>query len=230
MRLVSGALSSASEAEVLNGANVAAIGDGSPDGWEVIQFAEAELVAPQTYDLRAILRGQAGTDGIAPPDWPPGSVFVLVDGAVGQIGLTPSQVNTAQFYRYGPASRPIDDASYRAAEFSFRGNGLRPYPVCHLAARGDGSGGYALTWIRRTRIGGDDWAAAEVPLAEAAEAYALRLFVGGALKRSVSLTAPLWSYPAAQVAADGAGAGFRVEVAQVSDIFGPGPYRRLVIG
>lgn len=215
---------------MLGGANVAAIGDGGTDNWEVIQFAEAELVASQTYDLRGLLRGQGGTDGIAPPDWPQGSVFVLLDAAVSQIGLTPSQVNTTRFYRYGPASRPMDDASYRAAELSFHGNGLRPYPVCHLRAAQDGDGGYVLGWTRRTRIGGDDWAAEEVPLGEAGEVYALRVVVDGAIVRSATAASPSWTYTAAQIAADGAAGGFRVDVAQVSDIFGAGPYQRLVIG
>ena len=47
---------------VLGGANLAAIGDGSADRWEVFQFARAELIAPQTYLLRDRLRGQAGSE------------------------------------------------------------------------------------------------------------------------------------------------------------------------
>ncbi len=68
VKLVSGALSAVTEQALLNGANVLAIGDGSTDRWEIIQFRDAVLVGPQTYDLRLRLRGQAGTDRVAPAD------------------------------------------------------------------------------------------------------------------------------------------------------------------
>ena len=46
----------------LAGANLCAIGDGTPDGWELFQFRDAELVAEDTYVLRHRLRGQLGTE------------------------------------------------------------------------------------------------------------------------------------------------------------------------
>ena len=55
-----GALSSVSEAEVLNGANIAAIGDAAT-GFEIIQFASAELIGANTYRIGTLLRGQAGS-------------------------------------------------------------------------------------------------------------------------------------------------------------------------
>ena len=50
----------------------------------------AELIAPREYRLSGILRGQAGTDGVAPETWPAGARFVLIDGAVGQLDLPAS--------------------------------------------------------------------------------------------------------------------------------------------
>ena len=87
VRMSTGALSSVSTEDVLNGANAAAIGLGSDGPWEVIQFAEATLVGPDLWDIGLRLRGQAGTDGIMPDDWPPGALFVLLDGRPGQIEL-----------------------------------------------------------------------------------------------------------------------------------------------
>lgn len=57
VKLAGGVLTSAETALVLGGANTAAIevGDGE---WEVIQFTNAELVAPLTYELSGLLRGQ----------------------------------------------------------------------------------------------------------------------------------------------------------------------------
>ena len=55
-----GALASVSESEVLAGANIAAIGDEAA-GYEIIQFAAAELIAENTYRVKTLLRGQAGS-------------------------------------------------------------------------------------------------------------------------------------------------------------------------
>ena len=44
VRLTHGTVSSSGEPAMLNGSNVAVIGLGGPDGWEVFQYAEAELV------------------------------------------------------------------------------------------------------------------------------------------------------------------------------------------
>src|SRR5690606_14551788 len=46
VRLKGGGLQSVTEAGLLAGANLLAIGDGSPEGWELIQFAQATLIAP----------------------------------------------------------------------------------------------------------------------------------------------------------------------------------------
>lgn len=229
VRLLRGALASVGVAEVLAGANLAAIGDGTPDRWEVFQFAEAELVAPQTWDLRLRLRGQAGSDGLMPADWPAGSRFVLLDGTPAQIDLAPSLRDVARFYRWGPAARPLDDPTYRTAQLAFRGNGLRPYPVAHLRAQPMG-GDIALGWIRRTRIDGDSWAGVEVPLGETTEAYLLRVTVDGILRREEQVSGPAWTYTAAMQAADGLAGTRVVAVAQLSDQFGPGPFRSLTLG
>ena len=87
VRLIGGALASVSWAEVLNGANLAAIGDGSVANWEVFQFETAVLVGDNTYELSARLRGQLGTDAMMPDIWPAGSEFVLLNGAQPQIAL-----------------------------------------------------------------------------------------------------------------------------------------------
>jgi hypothetical protein len=80
VRLTGGGLQSTTALAVLNGANAMAIGDGTAANWEVLQFAAAELVAPNVWDLSLRLRGQLGTDGIMPALWPAGSTVVLLDG------------------------------------------------------------------------------------------------------------------------------------------------------
>ncbi|MFQ6553315.1 glycoside hydrolase/phage tail family protein [Aestuariibius insulae] len=225
VRLVRGELSSVALDRLLSGANVAAIGDGTPDGWEVFQFATAKLVDENIYDLTLRLRGQAGSDGIAPADWPPGSRFVLLDGAPRQLEMPASLRGVEQHFRYGPAQRPIDDPAYDYLVHSFQGNGLRPYRPGHLEGALLGSD-LDLSWIRRTRIDGDTWTGLDVPLGEEREQYLLRVYRAEAVVREVLLDAPVWRYTGAQRTADSVFGAAEIGVAQVSDRFGPGPFVR----
>jgi hypothetical protein len=227
VRLYSGTLSSAELLAVLNGANVAAIGTGS--ACEVIQFAEATLVEAQVYELRCLLRGQAGTDGLMPDNWPAGTQFVLLDRAVGQIDLPLVARGLDRHYRVGAAERGYDDASVVHSVRAFEGVGLRPYSPAHLRAVMLGDGGLGLSWIRRTRIDGDGWQYGDVPLGEDREAYLVRVLVGGAVIREVTVDAPGWTYSGANRTLDGALAGCELRVAQVSDRFGPGPFAKVTI-
>ena len=229
VRLLGGSLPSVTMARLLSGANAMAIGNGQDDEWEVFQFGQANLVGPNQYDLTQRLRGQLGTDALMPQEWAPGSRVVLLNAAVQQISLDSANRGLARYYRVGPAGRPVDDPVYSEQRRAFDGIGLRPYAPVHLRLV-PASGAIRASWIRRTRYDGDAWGEAEVPLNEASESYAVRVVQNGAVLRSVVVSAPTWSYGAAQQAADGAIAPFAIEVAQVSDRFGPGLYRRAVWG
>ncbi|GAA3873099.1 baseplate multidomain protein megatron [Celeribacter arenosi] len=227
VRLTQGELASVQPEDVLNGANVAAIGDGSSGNWEVFQFADAELVGPRTYDLRLRLRGQAGTDAIG-TEWPIGSRFVLIDDTLRQLDIATSARGLARHYRIGPSGRSYDDESYTHAVEAFDGVGLRPYAPVHLSARQSG-GNLEVSWVRRTRIDGDSWQSVEVPLGEAREAYVIRVFKNGVILREDVATSANWTYSAALQATDGAVAPFSIDIAQLSDTYGPGPFRRIDI-
>ena len=229
VKLTSGTLASVERETLLNGANLAAIGDGTAGNWELFQFEEAELVAPQTYWLRGRLRGQAGTDALMPEAWPVGSVFVLMNGVPQQPELGRHLRRVAQHYRIGPAQRPVDDPSYVHELHAFDGNGLRPYSPCHLRSVTDQNGDILLNWIRRTRVDGDPWDSPEVPLGEESESYLLRVLVGGEVRREVMLSSPSWAYSSSARAADGVAGPFAVEIAQVSAVYGPGLAARLEV-
>ena len=228
VELVRGALASAGPAAVLAGANAAAIGDGSPGGWEVVQFASARPVAPRVWDLTMRLRGQAGTDAVVPETWPEGSTFVLLDGAPEQVEMPRRARGLERHHRIGPASEPLGHASHVHRVSAFEGIGLRPYAPAHLRVRRQG-GDLLVTWVRRTRIDGDGWGAGDVPLGEAREAYRVEVRAGGRVVREQTVEAPRWTYAAAARAADGIAGGTVVAVAQVSDRFGPGLFTEVEI-
>jgi hypothetical protein len=229
VKVFGGTLASAAVGDVLNGRNLAAIGDGSTGGWEVFQFAEAELVAPQTYDLRMRLRGQAGTESEMPVEWPAGSIVVFLDRGPTQLDLALSARGLDRHYRIGVAQRGYDDPAVVYRVDAIAGIGLRPYSPVHLRALRGATGDVALSWTRRTRIDGDNWISVEVPLGEEREDYILRVVVGGAVVRETRVMSPAWTYSWAQQLADGAVGGCTVEVAQVSDQFGPGPVARIPV-
>lgn len=228
VRLAAGTLASATPEAVLNGVNFAAIGDGTPENWELFQFTQAVLSEDGSYALSSRLRGQAGTDALMPEAWPIGSYVVFLDGNVPQLALAAASRGLERHFRIGPASRPLGDATYRHEVHSFRGIGLRPYAPVHLKGLWQG-GDLALSWIRRSRIDADSWASVEVPLGEETEAYRVQVKIGASVLREVEVTGPAWLYTAAMQAADGIAPPFDIEVAQISQAFGPGPARRLVV-
>ena len=228
VRVTGGLMSGADPMAVLNGANLAAIGSGDDGVWEVIQFTDATLVGPGTWDLGARLRGQQGTDGVMPDVWPVGSLFVLLDGGPVQVDLPEAARGLSRHWRIGPGRRPVDDPSYVARQVAFSGVGLRPYRPAHLRLTRAGAD-HALTWVRRTRDGGDSWEGFEVPLGEASEAYLIRVTDAAGLRREATVTTPAFTYTAAMRAADGTAQTYQFNVAQISDRFGAGPFARIEI-
>lgn len=219
--LVRGELNGVSELALLNGANVAAVGDGSPENWEIVQFQNVEITGPSSYRLTGLLRGQSGSDGLMPDVWPSGSYFVLLNGAPQQLALSQSTRNISHHYRIGPSGRSIDDPSYQHHVHAFSGIGLKPYAPAHLKAW-ETDGDLVLSWVRRTREDGDSWEASEVPLGEESEAYQVRVLQGTTLIREAVVTSPGWGYSAALRGQDGISGLYRIEVAQISARFGTG--------
>ncbi len=132
VNLIDGVLESRRRSALLSGANLAAIGDGTPGNWEVFQFSEANLQETGVYNLSGRLRGQLGTDALMPDIWPEGSTFVLLDERVYQTGLLRTERRVAKHYRIGPATRGYEDPAYEHLVEAFDGNGLRPYSPVHL--------------------------------------------------------------------------------------------------
>ena len=78
MKLYGGALDIGDRSAVFDGANAAALQ--RPDGaWEVLQFANAELVGERTYELSRLLRGQIGSEWAMGDPLVAGAPFVLLD-------------------------------------------------------------------------------------------------------------------------------------------------------
>lgn len=223
VRMAYGVLTSADLVSVLSGVNAAALEIGEGE-WEILQFLSAELVAPQTYEVSGLLRGQAGTEGALQGELAPNARIVMLDGALGEIGVTAAELNAPLNWRFGPSNKPIGDTAYVTAVHAFKGIGLRPYAPVHVRAARNTAGDLTLTWTRRTRIGGDSWEAAEVPLSEESERYEVDILDGVSLKRTLPATSPAAVYTSAQQIADfgAAPSSIAVRVYQLSATYGRG--------
>src|SRR6056297_1028296 len=222
VRMLYGQLESVGRLALLNGANLCAIGDGTPDGWEVIQFRDAALIDTDTYLLTHRLRGQGGTEPTDP--WPVGSYLVRLDGSPQQIDLPEAKRGLARHYRIGPGGRPVDDPAYGHAVMAFDGVGLRPLSPVQLRLEGDAGQDRTLHWTRRTRIDGDRWDIPDVPLGEETESYVIRVIQDDAVIREAAATGPEWTYTAAAQAHDALSGPYALQVAQVSARFGVGRF------
>ncbi len=164
-----------------------------------------------------------------PAAWPVGSTVVLLDGVPSQMELSMDARGLSRRYRIGASGRGYDDPNVVEIATAFDGIGLRPMPVSHLRSAARAGKELSLSWIRRTRIGGDSWQQTEVPLSEESEGYMVRILVADVIRREVTTSAPHYAYPMAQQVQDGAQAGFTAMVAQLSPSFGAGPFRSLAV-
>lgn len=215
--------------QMFAGQNVAAM-ENDDGEWEVVQFRTATLLAPNTYELGELLRGQGGTEFAMRPVVAAGARFVLLNSAVARLDLTAAEIRLPYNWRVGPATRDIGDATYVAATHMFAGLGLKPLSPVHV--RGTrGGGDVAISWIRRTRIGGDSWEAPEVPLAEDAESYEVDVLDGETVVRTLTSTSPGVTYTAAEQIADFGSEqpGYDVRVYQMSGTYGRGTPRAAFI-
>ena len=103
--------------------------------------------------------------------------------------------------------------------------GLMPLAPVHLSARRDaGSGDVTLSWIRRTRLGGDDFEIRDVRIGEDSEAYEAQILDASVPVRTISTVTPNTVYLHDQQLADfGAEpATLEIVVRQLSATVGPG--------
>lgn len=113
---------------------------------------------------------------------------------------------------------------------AIRGVGLRPLSPVHVRGRRTG-GTIEISWVRRTRVGGDSWDLVEVPLGEASEAYAVDILDGATLKRTIATSVPSATYGAAEQIADFGSAqpAYSIRVCQLSASAGRGTQRQATV-
>ncbi len=224
--ILRGTLSSAEELLVLSGANTLLLQN--QDGeWEVLQFATATPNGSRSTILTDLLRGQKGSEHAMRDPVPAGARVMLVSDAVKQTGIATSDLNLPLNWRAGPANEDIGSSKYVNQVVTLAGKARRPLSPAHLGGvRDPGTGNWTVSWIRRSRIGGDDFDAEDIPLGETAEYYKLEILdgPGGSVLRTVEQAVDTFTYTAAMQTADFGSIqwSFTARVSQKSSTYGYG--------
>ena len=163
VNIINGELSAVDEISVLNGANVALLGD------EIIQFSNATLIKTGQYELSNLLRGRFGTEHET-SNHVVGEDFVLLDSALGKISVPNQLINASRLYKAVSVGQSISDVT--GVSYVYHGNSLKPYSPVHIkGVRDSGTGDLTISWIRRTRRNNDWNDFTDVPLNEEFEKY-----------------------------------------------------------
>lgn len=192
--------------------NQAVVGD------EIIQFRDATQIstAPVRFELTGLIRGCRGTEW-AVADHVSGEQFLLTNAQIKQRLVGASEIGDTDYYRFVTLGANLDETDTRTLEFE--GNANRPLAPAHVAlVRNTGTGDWAITWQRRTRIGGSTVDGQDVPLGESSELYRVKILNGVTVERTIEVTAEAAAYTAAEQTADwGSGqTSLSIEVVQVS--------------
>ena len=157
----------------------------------------------QWWTLTRLLRGQAGTEfrhartGRRRARWSSSTARCCSS-------RLPERSNAAvQLFLRAARQAAFRSVIPESTEQQFAAIGLRPLSPTQLSAVFTAGGDLVLSWIRRTRIGGDSWNQTDVPLAEESEAYAIDILDGGGnVVRTLTASTPTIAYTAAQIATD----------------------------
>jgi hypothetical protein len=221
-----GALSSADELLVLGGSNTLMV-ENEDGEWEILQFATATPNGDKSYILTDLLRGQRGSEHAMRSPVAAGARMLFVNGAVKQTGIGADLIGAPINWTVGPTDGDLSDPAFADLTVTLTAKGRRPLAPVRLAGtRDNGTGDWAISWIRRSRLGGDSWEVSEVPLGETSEAYRLEILsgLGGAVLRTFHPITTSQAYTSAQQVADfGAQQySFYARVYQLSASYGDG--------
>lgn len=163
----SGAWSSATEAQVLDGANAFALVSVGITGRtvEIIQYQDATTNADGSVTLERLLRGRRGTEDVADLDQASvgDKVALLVQSDLTEensiIYNNLANEFTGTSFLWKTVTTGIELETTSAVSFTYGGRSLFPYSVADIDPIYDsGSGDIDVTWKRRSRIVGyDNW-------------------------------------------------------------------------
>ncbi|MEM7303617.1 MAG: glycoside hydrolase TIM-barrel-like domain-containing protein [Pseudomonadota bacterium] len=230
IELFTGSLSSLETSQVLNGANTLAL-QSSLSGWEVLQFSGAELIAGNQYRLTGLLRGQGGTEPEMEAGAAIGARAVLINQAVEDLSYVDDEIGLLLNWTAVRGNGALSAASQPAQPFAPGERGRKPLRPVHLQSQALINGDLVFSWVRRDRIGADNWTPTEIPMSEQVEAYQVTIRNSSSVVRQVQTSSAGYVYTAADQSQDQTQftGPFSMEVSQISQFVGPGPAASIAI-
>lgn len=214
--LMAGELSSTNELAVLNGSNVCVIGN------EVLQFRDATLIGTQKYRLSTLLRGRLGTEDQVTTHTS-NELFILLDNSLTRLPAALSTIGLLKYYKCVSVGDTLGNTEEQS--FTYAARQLKPYSPVQITGTRDDDGNFTISWIRRTRIGGELRDGVDVPLNEQNEAYEVDIMDGSDVVRTITgLSSPTASYSASDQITDfgSVQSAITVKVYQLSAAVGRG--------
>jgi hypothetical protein len=222
--LATGDLYSVSLLNLLNGSNTMAYG--ANGRWEILGAMTCTPGGGNAYVLSNLLRGRFGTE------WAMGlhvigdTVVLLDDADLQWLAMSSSAISQARLYRAITFGNDIGTDSDRS--FTYSAVNLKPLaPIALTGARNPASNDWSLTWLRRTRSGGEWRDSMDVDLGETSERYEVEIYASGAyasVKRILSTTSQSAAYTSADQVTDFGSnqATLYLKIYQLSDSIGRG--------
>ena len=197
---------------------------GSDGKWEIIAFAQADLVGEKTWRLSRLLRGLGGSELLASRSLAAGARAVLLDGALLPIVSGALSVGANWNWRVVASAYDYLHPTAVALTTLAGGDALKPLSPVNASAKRTTSG-VTIRLMRRARINADAWEPADIPLDERIESYEMDILNNGSVIRTVSATsAPMILYPLAQELSDFGvmQTTLTLRLYQISDVVGRG--------
>lgn len=196
---VTGTLETKTRTQVLDGGNVAIIGD------EIIQFRTATLVSTGVYDLSGLLRGRIGTE------WAMGSHvvnerFCLVTSASTRFVDVPyTDLNSLKRWGAITFGDTIEDIVTK--DITYAGNNFKPLTPVHIGGGTTGTNtDWTIKWKKRSRYQWQWRDYFDVSDDESSDDFEVRIYDDATVKRTITVTnAETTTYTYAQQVTDFSG-------------------------
>jgi hypothetical protein len=187
-----------SDSNVLNGTNAAMVGN------EIIQYATVTPLGGNSYRLSRLLRGRRGTDFYMTGHAGSESFVMLQTGLVRHQVADDSLVNKTVLLKAVTSGGSLGAVS--PTSLLITGAEWKPYSPTYVQGSRNGGNDLTVTWLPRTRSGGELRPGGDVNDADAPDRYDVEFLSapGGSVVRTVSgLTSATTLYTAAQQTSDG---------------------------
>lgn len=210
-------LSSQTELNVLNGANVALIGN------EIIQFKNAVQINSNVWQISGLIRGKQGTDWSMNQHVANERFILLNTSTINLIQSASSEYDLVRFYKAPTIFESLTDAS----SISFTNTDIAQECLSPIQIGGgrDSSGNLTINWIRRGRINNTWQNYIDVPLGETSENFQIDILnSSNTVLRTISTTTTTANYTANQQITDFGSiqSSIKINIYQISSVRGRG--------